>query len=219
MRIYATADIHGAANRLRQMQRNVSVYRPDILAAAGDITGFFHPAGAVARLDTLGIPVLGIRGNSDLKRVDRLLDAGCETVSLHLRRIVIQGIPFVGIGGTIPVPFRSRICLSESALLEKVGALMDRNTVLIVHTPPWGARDEAGGKFHTGSRGLLEFIQKHQPRLVICGHIHERAGVAHIGETLVINCAMSRTSTGAIVDISAGRESLEIRMPGWEESR
>ncbi|MES2464431.1 MAG: hypothetical protein V4671_28045 [Armatimonadota bacterium] len=41
-----------------------------------------------------------------------------------------------------------------------------------------------------GSPGLLAYVERHQPRLVVCGHIHEDGGKQErIWETLVINTA------------------------------
>ncbi len=65
--------------------------------------------------------------------------------------------------------------------------------IYIMHSPPFGTRLDLieGGK-SAGSRSIRSFIERHQPRLTLHGHIHEspRLSGAHtdrIGETLSIN--------------------------------
>jgi Icc-related predicted phosphoesterase len=36
--------------------------------------------------------------------------------------------------------------------------------------------------------------------ILLCTHIHKQAGFFHINETLVINCAMNKYATGAIIE-------------------
>jgi uncharacterized protein len=67
--------------------------------------------------------------------------------------------------------------------------------VLVVQSPPKGYVD---GKRHLGSEAVLRTIEEKQPRLVVCGHIHEAAGEeARVGATRVINAGPD----GTIVDI------------------
>ncbi len=56
------------------------------------------------------------------------------------------------------------------------------------------------GRFHAGCRRLYHLVLHRQPRLVLCGHIHERPGIASIMQTTVVNCCVSRTARGAMVD-------------------
>jgi len=78
--------------------------------------------------------------------------------------------------------------------------------VLVAHPPPYGTLDEGFGNLHAGSRGLRRLILDRQPRLFICGHIHERPGWAFLGKTLVVNCSMGRSGAGAWIGMETGRE-------------
>ncbi len=69
--------------------------------------------------------------------------------------------------------------------------------ILVCHQPPYGVLDLVSnpavpkswnGK-HAGSKPILNYIKKYQPRYVICGHIHEAKGKTKIGKTTVINTA------------------------------
>ena len=201
MRIYAVADIHGRPDRMGLIKENTIRLEPDVLVVAGDITNFIHPLPTIARLSDLPVPVLAIRGNTDLKRVERLIAKHPNISPLHLKKIAIDNVCFVGVSGTVPIPFSSRIGLREGPVLKKIMPLLKRDSVLVAHPPPWGTLDEVLGRFHAGCRSLYRIVSRAQPRLLICGHIHERPGTAFIGETLVVNCAMGRAGAGAVIDL------------------
>jgi Icc-related predicted phosphoesterase len=60
--------------------------------------------------------------------------------------------------------------------------------VLVVHSPPKGHVDASSAGDHLGSTAILEAIEAKQPRLAVCGHIHESWGQSsRIGETEVYN--------------------------------
>jgi hypothetical protein len=202
MRIYAVADIHGKSTRIDRIRENIAAYGPDVLVVAGDITNIKRALTVIQQLNDLSLPVLAIRGNTDLPRVDDLLNKFSNTVCLHLKAHLIDDIHFAGIGGTIPFPFRSQVGFFEDRVLKKLSRLVNQNSVVIAHPPPWGILDEAFNRFHVGSKGLYRFIRKQQPRLLLCGHIHEKPGTATIGNSTVVNCNMSRINAGAIIEFA-----------------
>ena len=204
MRVYAVADIHGKKERFERVRDNLSELKADILVLAGDVSNFTNPGNILSRFNALPVPVLIIRGNSDLKRVDLLLTAFPNCIPIHAVRTKIRSICFVGIGGTLPIPFRSRICLFEKRHLQKIEPLVSAQSVLVTHTPPYGYQDLVMGRFHAGSMGLLKLIKKKQPQVVICGHIHEDDGVSKIGKTNVVNCAFNRSRSGAFLVFKNG---------------
>ena len=60
--------------------------------------------------------------------------------------------------------------------------------IFVTHSPPVKTKlDKIFWGGHVGSKVVRNFIEKFQPDLVICGHIHEARGVDTIGKTLVIN--------------------------------
>jgi Icc-related predicted phosphoesterase len=211
MIIYAVSDIHGNPEKLSRIRRNVGEYTPDVLVVAGDITNYHGHRRVVSVLNDMGLPVLAVRGNSDLAVVDRLLRAFPRSDSLHLKETVFKGVRFTGVSGAIPVPFRTRLRWVERPVLEQMMGLVQEHSILVAHPPPWGTLDEVMGKFHAGCRGLEEIVQKRQPCMLICGHIHERPGTARLGKTLVINCTMGRKRGGAMIDWDESREPC-VRM-------
>ena len=201
MRIYAVADVHARSARIDQIRANIGQYAPDVLVIAGDITSYRQPEAVLQEFDRMAVKVLAVRGNTDLKRMERQFDTYTNIIHIHLRRVEIQGVNFVGVSGTIPVPFRSRVGFRQKSLMQKAGALLDRESIFIAHTPPYGTLDKVIGKFHAGSKAVSELIRTVQPRLMLCGHIHEDYGHARFGETHVVNCNMGGNRQGAIIDI------------------
>lgn len=201
MRVYAVSDIHGRRARIAQIRKNIEEHKPDALVVAGDITHYWGHRGVVARLNEMGLPVLAVRGNSDLPIVDRLLGAMPGTRSLHLTEAVVNGVSFIGVSGAVPVPFRTRLRWFERPVLDRIVPLVQGHCVLVAHPPPWGTLDEVLGRFHAGCRGLHRIVLEQQPRMLICGHIHERSGTARLGETLVVNCNMGSGRAGAMIDL------------------
>jgi Icc-related predicted phosphoesterase len=65
--------------------------------------------------------------------------------------------------------------------------------VIVAHSPPRGTKcDTIAPGVHVGSRALRAFVERHQPPLVLSGHIHESPRVSgawhdRIGRTATVN--------------------------------
>lgn len=73
------------------------------------------------------------------------------------------------------------------AVWEKAPSDVD---ILVTHGPPHGVGDKNSQGAHVGCVHLLEYINQVQPRLVVCGHIHEGYGIYMVGRTVVVNAAI-----------------------------
>lgn len=204
MRIYAAADIHVKHYRMELIREMVRVHQPDVVVAAGDIASYFEYRPVLDSLSLLPVPVLMVRGNSDMFMPKSALRQYENITDLHLNRIEFDGFSFVGASGTIPIPFNSKIRLREQALRNRLEALVDDLTILVAHPPPYGVLDEVLGRYHAGCRMIRNVIAKRGPALFICGHIHESSGCKIYKKTLVVNCSIGKTGAGAIIDIDRG---------------
>lgn len=211
MLIYAAADIHGHPQRFRCIERQIAAHRPDILVLAGDISRRWQPEVMLDGLNRLDLPVLLIRGNSDSPNLAHLLHPFPHLRCVHLAMARCDGVEIVGVGGTLPLPFHSRLGLREAEAVTKVAGMLQAHSVLVVHPPPYGVRDRVLGKFHAGSRAVRRLVDRRSPALVICGHIHEQPGVETLGRTIVVNCALGRSSGGALIRYD-GRSAPVCRM-------
>jgi len=87
----------------------------------------------------------------------------------------------------------------ETDKAKKVLKQFNSLDILLCHQPPFGILDKVTAKFapkhwqgkHAGSKLILDFIKRKQPRYVFCGHIHEGEGMKRIGKTEVYNLGVA----------------------------
>ena len=176
MRILACADLHGHRERMERVRALVDEHRPDVVVLPGDLTHAGRGEEVLALLD-LAVPVLAVPGNMD--------GPGAAA------RIRQRG----GLDGTEPVAVGSATFGGP-----RCAAPCD---VLVTHEPPWGVQDALPSGRHIGSRAVLEQMRRLRPRVLLCGHVHEAAGIARADHTLVVNCTMGDGVTGgALVELS-----------------
>ena len=75
---------------------------------------------------------------------------------------------------------------------EEIGTRLSANCppgidILVSHGPPHGAGDQGPNGRHVGSTALAEALQTLQPKLVVCGHIHENYGSFRLHDAEVLN--------------------------------
>jgi len=143
---------------------------------------------------------VAVHGNCDGRDVPELLEK--LGISAHDKRIEVNGIGVVGIGGSNITPFHTVWELTEDEIRE----ILERNyrdgDVILSHVPPYGTKaDLTHSGLHVGSQALREFIEEKKPPLVITGHIHEGRSVDKIGETLVVNPGPLFRGYYAVVDL------------------
>ncbi len=211
MRIYAVADIHGRTDRFQRIRQKAAETEADVLVMAGDIGGLFSQKRAVREMDRMPIPVLAVRGNSDRKQMETDWHTAANISSLHLRKVFFQDIAFSGIGGTFLLPFESRLRFSEKSYVSNPYSFFQDVAVMVVHPPPRGVLDKAFGRFHSGSPAVRELVLRNKPSLLLCGHIHENTGWGYLRNTLIVNCSIGRSGSGAVVDFD-GQKPADVRL-------
>jgi Icc-related predicted phosphoesterase len=77
----------------------------------------------------------------------------------------------------------------ESFLASKFAAIPDGTDIVVGHGPPHGHVDQVG-RAHVGSTAMTAALERVQPRLMVCGHIHEAYGRSRLGTTEVINASL-----------------------------
>lgn len=85
------------------------------------------------------------------------------------------------------LPFQSWAFQADERRLNAMLEYMGKSDILVTHGPPFNTLDEHECK-NIGSKAVLQYIFKHQPKLVVCGHCHTR-GFEWVGDTLVVNAS------------------------------
>jgi Icc-related predicted phosphoesterase len=81
----------------------------------------------------------------------------------------------------------------EAFLAAKFAPIPADTDVLVAHGPPRGYGDRAsrhGGYAHVGSTAMTETLERVQPRLMVCGHIHSAYGSYRFGNTEIVNASL-----------------------------
>lgn len=195
MRLLAFSDIHRdlrQAARLAERAREV-----DVVVAAGDFASVHR--GLEELIDMLVVietPTVLVPGNNE---TDEALREACRGWAaarvLHGETTEIDGAPFFGLGAGVPeTPWPWSFDLPEEDAAARLAACPP-GAVLVVHSPPKGHVD---GRRHLGSEAILRAIEEKQPRLAVCGHVHEAAGEeSYVGATRVLNLGPA----GTVVDV------------------
>jgi Icc-related predicted phosphoesterase len=194
VKLLAFSDLH---RDLEQGARLVEMSADaDVVIGAGDFAsiheGLEETLGVLAAIEA---PTVLVPGNNETADALRAAAAGWPAATvLHGEGETIAGTEFFGLGAGIPVtPWDWSFDLDDEAAAELL-APCPEEAVLVLHSPPQGHCDSAGGETHFGSPALLRAIESKRPRLAVCGHIHESWGCeSQIGATPLRNLGPTGT--------------------------
>jgi uncharacterized protein len=183
-------DLEGAA-RLVEMSADA-----DVVIGAGDFASVHEGLEeTIAALAPIATPTVLVPGNNETLDALRAAAAGWEAATvLHGEAATIAGAEFFGLGAGIPTtPWDWSFDLDDAAAAELLAGC-PAGAALVLHSPPKGHCDSGGEDTHFGSPALLAAIERLQPPLAVCGHIHESWGCAsEIGATPVRNLGPTGT--------------------------
>jgi Icc-related predicted phosphoesterase len=214
MRIAYVVDVHDRFDSVPQALEQIGYV--DVLLVGGDLTNAGTPADAehaIGLWKPLVPRVLAVAGNMDSPAIDeRLAELG---VAIDGRGELIED---VGIGGISAAP-RSHMHTpyeldddeierrADTALAAIRGA---RVRIFCPHAPPYDTEcDRLTSGEHVGSPVLRRLIEREQPDVVFCGHIHEARGVDFVGETRIVNPGPVSAGHYALLDVG---ESLSLAL-------
>ena len=187
MKILAFSDLHHSRSRAAEIvDASTSA---DLVIGAGDFCNVRRDLDdAMALLGAIKPPLIVVPGNSEsAEELHAAAHAGTHV--LHGDAVEFEGVSVFGLGYGVPVtPFGSWSC----DLTEQTAAMMltpcQKADILITHSPPKGIADVTSGGLSVGSTAIRAAIERVQPKLVLCGHIHDCWGQeGMIGAARVVN--------------------------------
>ncbi|MEZ4319277.1 MAG: metallophosphoesterase family protein [Myxococcota bacterium] len=186
-------DVHHDVAKLRRVLDHIDETGADGVLLVGDL-GSADLSWAVRRtperdaryLDSLaevlsmarglGLPVAYVPGNHDLPGLS--LPGNCDGTVVD-----VAGLRVGGIGGAGPDRFGFCYEWGDDEIRARPALACD---VLLCHCPPRGVLDTTRRGTLAGSEAILERARAHRGFLV-CGHIHEAAGVCWVDGCLCLN--------------------------------
>lgn len=187
MKILAFSDLHLARKRaavLVEESRNA-----DLVIGAGDFCNMRQGLDeAMELLSGIEVPIIAVPGNAESADELRAVALPNMTV-LHGDDSEAGGLRFFGLGYAVPeTPFGGWSCdLGEAEAAQMLNAC-DGADVLVLHSPPKGVADRTSNGLSVGSQSIHDAILRVQPKLAVCGHIHDSWGeTGMIGATRVVN--------------------------------
>ncbi len=214
MKIVYVVDVHENFAAVAKAVNVAGV--PDLLIVGGDITTAGtadEVAGAVEGWRPLATRLLAVAGNMDSPAIDvRLTSLG---VALDGRGVVMGDVGFFGVSAGPKSPLHTPYEITEERIAGRIEAgFADvkncRVKIFCPHAPPKDtACDRIHSGLHVGSMAMRAFVEREQPDLVLCGHIHESRGEDRIGRTRVVNPGPVSEGHYAVVEIG---EKLTVKL-------
>ncbi|TET89348.1 MAG: metallophosphoesterase [Methanomassiliicoccales archaeon] len=208
MRILTISDIHGSDWGVRQVHSWIDELDPELLIVCGDITHFGPITFARDFFGSLDVRTLAVPGNCDPPAILELLDE--LKANLHGKKVTITDETFVGFGASPPTPFDTLFEVPDELIYESLSSVMERNAILVTHTPPYGVLDGTTFTGPLGSKSIMRIIEKFNPKLAVFGHIHEAKGLRE-EETVYLNPGSAREGYAAVVRTNT---SIDVEMLG-----
>jgi uncharacterized protein len=209
MKIAYFVDIHDRFDAVPNVMAKLGAV--DLLLIGGDITTGGTPdeaARAVEDWRPLAPRLLALAGNMDSAAIDaRLAELG---VALDSRGFAFGDVGVFGVSAAPKSPLHTPYELTDDELARRIDdgirAVEDcRAKIFCPHAPPrHTACDLLPSGRHVGSAVIRAFIERAQPDLTLCGHIHEARGTDVIGRTRVVNPGPARAGHYALVEVDDG---------------
>jgi Icc-related predicted phosphoesterase len=159
----------------KSISEQVSIQYSELFAALPD---------GLLTFGNVDLPVLW---RENLRPGQRLLDG--EAVDFG-------GLRFGFVGGGLRTPYRTPYELSDEEFAAKVD-LLGPVDILCTHIPPAVPEicyDVVAQRLERGSHALRNYIEEHQPRFALHGHVHQPlAARTTIGRTQVVNVGHFRS--------------------------
>ena len=218
MLIAYVVDVH---DRFEAVPESIAdIGEVDLLVVGGDITTGGTPDDAEAAIERwmpLAPRLLALAGNMDSAAIDaRLADLG---VGLDASGVVFGDVGVCGVSAAPISPLHTPYELDDEELMRRIESAFAavagcRVRIFCPHAPPEGtACDKLRNGRHVGSVVVRRIVEREQPDLVLCGHIHEARGVDEIGPTRIVN--PGPVSAGHYVVVGVDGE-LSVSLDGDE---
>ena len=190
MKILASGDIHGDSKLAEELADTAARENVELVILCGDIGNRQQiPENVLGPFVKRKKKVLLIPGNHDTFATADFLAEVYGATNLHGYTAVYDGVGFFGCGGAN----MGSEALPEQEIYDVLAQGHERlkqyvKKILVSHVHPSGTNMEQLSSIVPASSGLRRAIDKLQPDVVFCSHVHEGSGIEEkIGKSRVIN--------------------------------
>jgi Icc-related predicted phosphoesterase len=207
MRIMSAGDLHGDMGLAKKLAQRATDEKVDLVILCGDITeGDEKTDNMIGPFLKHNKKVLLVPGNHEsLATVDFLSQVyGIKNLHGYSVRVIDPKVDnrHIGVFGCSGVNIGIHQITDKDAydLLKKGHEYIKDSEfkIMVSHVHPSGTKMERFTQFFEGSKAVRRAIEKFQPDIMFCSHVHEAEGLEEkIGKTKVINVG----SKGMIFDV------------------
>ncbi len=201
LKILAAGDIHGDSKLAEKLAEKAVKENVDLVVLCGDITFFEQKTeNLMGPFVKKNLKVLLIPGNHESFATADFFAETYPVKNIHGYAVRYKDVGIVGCGGAnigpAPPLTEEEIFKTLEMGFEKVKNLQKK--IMVTHVHPSGSTMEKMSMFVPASTGIRKAIDKFQPDLLLCSHVHEAEGLEEkIGKTKVINVGKE----GKIIEI------------------
>lgn len=200
LRIFSAGDIHGDTRLAERLAEEAKDKRADLVVLCGDLTFAERSTdNIIGPFKKRNLKVLLIPGNHETNATADFLAKVYDVKNIHGYSVKYKDVGIFGAGG-------ANIGISQLSEKEIYDMLkkgfeyikgLDKK-IMVTHVHPSDTKMEKFTQFFPGSTGVRRAIDKFQPDILLCSHVHEAEGLEEkIGKTRVINVG----KRGKVIDI------------------
>jgi uncharacterized protein len=214
MRILSAGDLHGDSGLAKKLAEKAAKENVDLVILCGDLTeGDEKTDNLIGPFLKQGKKVVLVPGNHESVATADFLSKVYGVKNLHGYGIKIfdpkhstdkdsKDKKYIGLFGCSGVNIGIHQVTDKEAydmLVKGHGYVKDADVrIMVSHVHPSGTKMEKFTQFFEGSKALRRVIDKFQPDIMLCSHVHEAEGLEEkVGKTRVINVGQR----GKIIDV------------------
>lgn len=152
----------------------------DLVVTLGDLDG----ASLASLKEITNIPKIGVYGN----HCSGNYFEGVGINNMHMMTWQYKGVIFGGFQGSLRYKKDPLAIMYTQDEAEHLFTHFPYVDVLLTHSPPLGIHDEPNDPVHQGLSAIRNYVDKHQPKYVLHGHVYVSPDVLRTkhGDTEVV---------------------------------
>jgi hypothetical protein len=200
LRILAAGDIHGDTSLAEKLAERAQKEHCDLVILCGDLTMMEQSTdNIIGPFKKRNEKVLILPGNHETVATADFLAELYGVKNIHGYSVKYKDVGIFGCGGANIGLFQLEEDEIYNLLKKGFGKIkyLDKK-IMATHVHPSESKMEKFTEIFPGSKGVKKAIDKFNPDLLLCSHVHEAEGIEEkIGKTQVINVGKN----GKVIEI------------------